>query len=284
MSNAIDLRLQLNFLEQSARKRVACLLDDGSMHELVTPFDRVMSPWLAVQGIVPQFDDGVVVARGTIDEKAVVAIAIDGSFQGGSLGEVAGAKIAGALELAVEANQAGQSMAAVLMLETGGVRLQEANLGLAAIAEIQSAIVSLRKHQPVIALVTGPVGCFGGMSITAGLCSYLLMTREGRLGLNGPQVIEQEAGVSEYDSRDRPFIWGLTGGEQRYATGLVDEFIGVDIHSVRQTVQIYLNKGVPETFRSEAIQSTLQRLQAVPTDLQITAHMAREVLAKESIA
>jgi len=282
MSNGNDPRLSISFVEQSARKRVEHILDAGSMQEMVTPFDRVTSPWLEMQGIVPQFDDGVVTARGLIDGKSVVAIAVDGSFQGGSLGEVAGAKIAGTLELAVEANQAGESIAAVLILETGGVRLQEANLGLAAIAEIQSAIVELRQFQPVVALITGPVGCFGGMSITAGLCSYLLMTREGRLGLNGPQVIEQEAGISEYDSQDRPFIWGLTGGEQRDATGLIDDFIDSDVIEVRQKVQEYLSKGVPKAFRSEAIQSSLDRLKKVDTRSQITAEMAREILSKEA--
>ena len=105
----------------------------------------------------------------------------------------------------------------MILFETGGVRLQEANLGLAAIAEIHSAIVDLRRHQPVIGIIAGTVGCFGGMSIAAGLCSYLVVTREARLGLNGPQVIEQEAGIAEYDSRDRPFIWSFTGGEQRTA-------------------------------------------------------------------
>ena len=133
------------------------------------------------------------------------------------MGEVGGAKIAGALELAAEDNRNGIPTRAVLLLETGGVRLQEANLGLAAIAEIQAAIVELRDYQPVIGVVAGSVGCFGGMSIAAGLCSYLVVTREARVGLNGPQVIEQEAGLDEYDSRDRPFIWSLTGGEQRYA-------------------------------------------------------------------
>ena len=95
-----------------------------------------------------------------------------------------GAKIVGALELAVEDNLKGIPTAAILLLETGGVRLQEANLGLAAIAEIQAAIVNLRQYQPVIAVVAGSVGCFGGMSIAAGLCSYIVMTQEGRLGLN----------------------------------------------------------------------------------------------------
>jgi malonate decarboxylase gamma subunit len=120
------------------------------------------------------------------------------------MGEVSGAKIAGALELAVEDNRNGIPTRAVIVFETGGVRLQEANLGLAAIAEIHAGIHALRAYGPVIGITAGVVGCFGGMSIAAGLCSYLLMTREARLGLNGPQVIEQEAGIEEYDSRDRP--------------------------------------------------------------------------------
>jgi hypothetical protein len=35
-----------------------------------------------------------------------------------------------------------------LLLETGGVRLQEANLGLEAIAEINSSLIALRQHVP----------------------------------------------------------------------------------------------------------------------------------------
>ena len=34
------------------------------------------------------------------------------------------------------------------------------------------------------------------------------------------QVIEQEAGITEYDSKDKPFIWSMTGGEIRYETDL----------------------------------------------------------------
>ncbi len=54
------------------------------------------------------------------------------------------------------------------------------------------------------------------MSITASLFSYLIMTKEARFGLNGPEVIEQEAGVEEFDARDRSLIWKTIGGIQRY--------------------------------------------------------------------
>ena len=107
------------------------------------------SPWLARQGIVTQADDGMVVAKGTIDGQPAVVLGIDGGFQGGSMGEVSAAKIAGSLELAAEDNRNGIPTRAVILFETGGVRLQEANLGLAAIAEIHAA------HRRLAALPAG---------------------------------------------------------------------------------------------------------------------------------
>ena len=269
MTDSTRLLQQHSFVELGARQRARALLDNGSFRELIDPFERLVSPWLAKQGVVPQADDGVVIAKGTIDGKPVVICAIEGGFQGGSMGEVGGAKMAGALELAAEDNRKGIPTAAVLLLETGGVRLQEANLGLAAIADIHAAIVDLRRYQPVIGVVAGSVGCFGGMSIAAGLCSYLVVTQEARLGLNGPQVIEQEAGIEEYDSRDRPFIWSLTGGEQRFASGLVDAFVADDISDIQQQVHVLLHKGKPEQERSSRYAWFLERLAQVDTARQI---------------
>ena len=270
MTDIQSLLNKQDFIELSARERAKAFLDAGSYKELLDPFSRVMSPWLVKQNIVPQADDGVVIAKGSIQDRPVVLISIEGLFQGGSLGEVGGAKIAGALELAVEDNLKGIPTAAILLLETGGVRLQEANLGLAAIAEIQAAIVNLRQYQPVIAVVAGSVGCFGGMSIAAGLCSYIVMTQEGRLGLNGPQVIEQEAGVQEYNAKDRPFIWSITGGNQRFASGLADAYVDDDRQKIRQQVIDYLTQGVPQQHRSSHYSFYLAKLQQVDTAEQIT--------------
>ncbi|MBJ8436489.1 biotin-independent malonate decarboxylase subunit beta [Acinetobacter lactucae] len=270
MTDIESLLNKQDFIELSARERAKALLDEGTFRELLDPFARVMSPWLVKQNIVPQADDGVVIAKGSIQERPVVLISIEGLFQGGSLGEVGGAKIAGALELAVEDNLKGIPTAAILLLETGGVRLQEANLGLAAIAEIQAAIVNLRQYQPVIGVVAGSVGCFGGMSIAAGLCSYIVMTQEGRLGLNGPQVIEQEAGVQEYNAKDRPFIWSITGGNQRFTSGLADAYVDDDRQKIRQQVIDYLTQGVPHQHRSSNYTFYLEKLQQVDTAEQIT--------------
>ena len=267
----IDKLLQRDsFIERNARSRARALLDAGSMRELAGPFERLHSPWLARQQLVTQADDGVVVAKGTLDGAPTVVLAIEGGFQGGSMGEIGGAKIAGALELAARDNRRGIPTQAVILFETGGVRLQEANLGLAAIAEIQAAIVDLRRYRPVIGVSAGTVGCYGGMSIAAGLCSYLVLTREARLGLNGPQVIEQEAGIGEFDARQRALIWGLTGGAQRVATGLADACVEDDTLEVRATVVRLFAQGLPAPHRSDRADDYLGALAGVDTGAQAT--------------
>ena len=61
------MRDDRSFIELKARQRAHALLDEGSYRELLDPFEGVMSPWLGAQGIVPQSDDGMVVAKGTIN-------------------------------------------------------------------------------------------------------------------------------------------------------------------------------------------------------------------------
>jgi len=275
------MRDDRSFIELKARQRAHALLDEDSYRELLDPFEGIVSPWLGAQGIVPQADDGMVVAKGTINGKPAVVVAIEGAFQGGSMGEVSGAKMAAALELAAEDNRNGIPTQAVLSLETGGVRLQEANLGLAAIADIHAAIVDLRRYTPVIGIVAGTVGCFGGMSIAAALCSYLIVTREARLGLNGPQVIEQEAGIEEYDSRDRPFIWSMTGGEVRYQSGLVDALVGDGVNAVKQAMNEAIAKGVPAKHRTDNYDDYLARLTNFDTRKQADAEQIKALFARE---
>ena len=69
----------------------------------------------------------MIVGRGTLDGKRVLVAAQEGRFMGGAFGEVHGAKLTGLLRAAREL---GDKIEAVLILfDTGGVRLQEANAG-----------------------------------------------------------------------------------------------------------------------------------------------------------
>jgi malonate decarboxylase beta subunit len=247
-----------SFIELSARERARVLLDPGTFRELLGPFERLKSPWLPRQGVVSQSDDGVVVARGRIGGESAMVAAVEGAYQGGSIGEVSGSKIAGALELALRDCERGRPLRPLLLLETGGVRLQEANLGLAAIAEIHAAIVALRRHVPVVCVVAGLVGCFGGMSLAAALCSRLIITRQARLGMNGPEVIEQEAGIGELDAMNAREVWALMGGEQRVATDFADVLVDDDIGAIAAEVRRAFDS--PSAPRSERIDAWSARV------------------------
>ena len=161
-----------SFVELNARQRAFALVDAGTGRELVGALDYMISPHLMPQGIVPESDDGVVLVKGKVADKNVVIISIEGKFQGGGIGEVSGAKIVAALEQALHDNENGIEVYPVIILDTGGVRLQEANYGLLSISEIHNMVVALKKYVPVIGLVPGKVGSFGGMSITAAILSY----------------------------------------------------------------------------------------------------------------
>ncbi len=276
-----SLSARRSYIELGARERARQLLDPGGFHELLGPFDRMVSPWLEMQDIVPQSDDGCVVAKGLIGGKPAVAIAMEGKFQGGSIGEVCGMKIATALNLARKDNEKGIPTGAVLSVESGGVRLQEANMGELILAEIYAEIVALRKHAPVVAVVAGMTGAFGGMSLATGLCSYVVMTRQARLSMNGPEVIEQESGVEELDARDKPLIWSMCGGAQRFATGFADRLVEDDAAAVSAAVAELMKQGVPREFRTSQADLFLKRLAALDTGRQWTPEDIRSTWKKD---
>jgi len=278
----IDFVHRKSFIELNARARAKALLDEGSDRELLGPFERIASPWLAMQGITPQSDDGCVVIKGAIDGAPVVVLALEGAFQGGSLGEVSGAKMAAALDLAAMDCEVGKPTSAILLMETGGVRLQEASLGLAAVAEIFSSVLRLRRHSPVITVIAGTVGCFGVMSLAAAASSYLIMTPEARLGLNGAEVIEQESGVEEFDASDRALIWAIHGGTQRYAIGLADVLVDDDLAQVSRGVRECIRKGPRAEHRSEQVALYRERIAKLDTSQQTDPESLRATWRKSS--
>jgi malonate decarboxylase beta subunit len=86
---------------------------------------------------------------------------------------------------------------------------------------------------PVIGLVGGRAGAFGGGGLIAGTCSALVVTEQARIGVSGPEVIETNHGVEEFDSRDRALVWRVTGGKHRALTGGADAFADDTAASLR---------------------------------------------------
>jgi malonate decarboxylase beta subunit len=222
MNDIVSNPVTNSYLESNARERLQRLFDAGSFEEFLPPADRIISPHLAQLDSPVAFDDGAIVGRATLGGQAVFAAAQEGGFMGGAVGEVHGAKLVGLLQRAVHERAA----AVVLLLETGGVRLHEANAGLIAVSEVMRAVLDARAAGvPVVMLVGGSNGAFGGMGIVARCANAIIISEEGRLAMSGPEVIETANGVEEFDSRDRALVWRTTGGKHRYLLGDVQTIV-----------------------------------------------------------
>jgi malonate decarboxylase beta subunit len=244
-----------SYYESTARARIAGLLDADSFHEWLPAAERVTSPHLSTLELPAAFDDGVVIGQGSISGKKIFIAAQEGGFMGGAVGEVHGAKIVGMLERAVRDHPA----AVLLLLETGGVRLQEANAGLIAVSEVMRAILGARAAGvPVIVVIGGQYGCFGGMGIAARCATAIIISEEGRLGLSGPEVIETARGVEEYDSRDRALVWRTVGGKHRYLLGECDTIVPDSMDAFRQAIIASINSG--DDWSLEALEREHQLL------------------------
>ncbi|MEJ0026513.1 MAG: biotin-independent malonate decarboxylase subunit beta [Rhizomicrobium sp.] len=210
-----------SWYEVSARRRVDLLLDAGSFGEFIGPEQREISPHLKVFDLPEEFDDGIVVGRGMLGGSSVFVAAQEGRFMGGAFGEVHGAKLTGLLRAARDI----KSVPVLILFDTGGVRLQEANAGELAIAEIMRAVIEARlAGVKVVGLIGGRAGCYGGGGLIAACCSALAVSEQGRIAVSGPEVIETNRGVEEFDSKDRALVWRTMGGKHRRLLGGADAF------------------------------------------------------------
>ena len=205
------------------------------------------SPHLALLDVPAAFDDGVVVGSGQLAGQAVLIAAQEGAFMGGGVGEVHGAKLVGLFQRAIDLRPA----AVLLLAESGGVRLHEANAGLIAVSEVMRALLDVRAAGiPVVVLIGGANGCFGGMGLVARCADHIVMSDVARLAMSGPEVIEASQGAEEFDSRDRALVWRTTGGKHRYITGDCDALADDSMAAFRQAAIDSLNSARPLTLDS----------------------------------
>lgn len=255
----------LSYAESPARERLAQLLDPGSFHEWLAPVERLTSPHLAQLGVPSSFDDGIAIGRARLGGRPVFVAAQEGGFMGGGVGEVHGAKLTGLLRRALR----DRPDAVLLLADSGGVRLHEANAGLIAVSEVMRALLDVRHAGiPVVVLIGGANGCFGGMGIVARCADRIVMSDIGRLAMSGPEVIEASNGVEEFDSRDRALVWRTTGGKHRWLIGDCDVLVEDDIAAFRAAALAALDGGQAVSLATlEAEHALLARRLALMADL-----------------
>jgi malonate decarboxylase beta subunit len=249
-------RKAVSWYEATARDRIRLLLDVHSFHEFIGPEQRELSPHLHIFNLPEAFDDGMIVGLGRLEGQNVFVAAQEGRFMGGAFGEVHGAKLTGLLRAVRDA----PSIPLIILFDTGGVRLQEANAGELAIAEIMRALIEARTAgAKVLGLVGGRAGCYGGGGLIAGCCSALAVSEQGRISVSGPEVIETNRGVEEFDSKDRALVWRTMGGKHRRLLGGAEVFADDTVESFRLAA-LHLIR-CSSGFDTDVLESEHRRLQ-----------------------
>jgi malonate decarboxylase beta subunit len=72
------------------------------------------------------------------------------------------------------------------------------------------------------------------------------------VSVSGPEVIETNKGVEEFDSKDRALVWRITGGRTRTLTGGADRYVKGRIRDFRQAAIQLMAQAPPFSFETLA--------------------------------
>ena len=242
------------YSEADARKLIRDFLDKNTFTEILDPRNHMVSPHFEMIGKPVEFDDGVVIGAGKLKKHSVYFAAQQGAFTGGTIGEIHGAKLVGLFRKAIVE----RPDAVIVAFDSGGVRLDEANIGLLAASEFSRAVLDARSSGiNCIAMIGGAVGCYGGAALATKCFDYVIMNEKGRLGISGPVVIETNKGVEEFDSQDKSLVWRTFGGKNRYILGDADIFADDTIDSFREAVLKIINKPLPINLKNAKIEQKI---------------------------
>jgi acetyl-CoA carboxylase carboxyl transferase subunit beta len=130
--------------------------------------------------------DALIAMEGKVNGLALVAVAFEFDFHGGSMGYAVGEKFTRAANIALK-----KKIPFVCFSASGGARMQEALISLMQMAKTSAVIERLKQNGvPYISVMTDPV--YGGVSASLALLGDLNIAEPGaRAGFAGPNIIEQ---------------------------------------------------------------------------------------------
>ena len=166
----------------TARERIEKLLDPDSFREL----DMFVTHRTVGFGIEEQkyLSDSVVTGWGTIEGRLVYVFSQDFTVFGGSLGEVHAEKMCKVMDMAMK-----NGAPVIGLNDSGGARIQEGVVSLAAYAYVFLRNVMASGVVPQISAILGP--CAGGAVYSPAMTDFILMVKgTSFMHITGPQVIK----------------------------------------------------------------------------------------------
>ena len=180
----------------NARRRLSVFLDGGSLQEIgetLSPVDplkfkdsKKYKDRLTQAQKTTGEKDALIVARGLLKGRPVVAAAFNFDFMGGSMGSVVGERFVRGVNLCLE-----HRIPLISFSASGGARMQESLLSLFQMAKTSAALARLAGEGiPFISVMTDPT--MGGVSASLAMLGDVNIGEPGALiGFAGPRVIEQ---------------------------------------------------------------------------------------------
>jgi acetyl-CoA carboxylase carboxyltransferase component len=168
--------------KHTARERIESLLDPGTFREL----DMFVTHRTIGFGIEEQkfLSDSVVTGWGKIEGRLVYVFSQDFTVFGGSLGEVHAEKVCKVMDLAMK-----NGAPVIGLNDSGGARIQEGVVSLAAYAYVFLRNVLASGVVPQISAIMGP--CAGGAVYSPAMTDFVLMVKETSfMHITGPDVIK----------------------------------------------------------------------------------------------
>lgn len=166
----------------TARERIDLLLDPGSFREL----DMFVTHRTVGFGIEEKkyLSDSVVTGWGTINGRLVYIFSQDFTVFGGSLGEVHAEKVCKIMDMAMK-----NGAPVIGLNDSGGARIQEGVVSLAAYAYVFQRNVMASGVVPQISAIMGP--CAGGAVYSPAMTDFILMVKgTSYMHITGPDVIK----------------------------------------------------------------------------------------------
>jgi len=166
----------------TARERIEALLDPGTFRE-IDPFvtHRTVGFGMEEQRIL---GDSVVTGWGKIAGRPIYVFSQDFTVFGGSLGEVHAEKVCKIMDMAMK-----NGAPVIGLNDSGGARIQEGVVSLAAYAFVFLRNVLASGVVPQISAIMGP--CAGGAVYSPAMTDFILMVKETSfMHITGPDVIK----------------------------------------------------------------------------------------------
>ena len=165
-----------------ASQRISALLDENSFVEIGARITARATDFNLKQTETPS--DGVITGYGVIDGNLVYVYSQDVSVLNGSVGEMHAKKIASLYDLALKTGAP-----VIGLIESAGLRLQEATDALNGFGEIYKKQVMASGVIPQITAVFGT--CGGGLALIPTLTDFTFMEeKSAKLFVNSPNALD----------------------------------------------------------------------------------------------